>query len=375
MINTTTAVSSFNTLSSGGSSNTSSTNTSEFATLLQEKQASNTTNSDQNKAPTLSRFMAATGADFSTAAQLVSGVVGANKDERDWSAIMASADPLSAAKQATNALFFGDNAANQSEALKTAGYRPVNPEQIVAQSKNVAVLNNGDGAYHYTLLRQDGFSMGSVGLGDAQGLLSLMDNYGIDKSQLTGLADALDKKGINYEPSKLYEGSNHGIDLRNLAQGGMGTNYDWTQDDNVALKDAALLDTGMSNFAADNIRAAQSLAANLGIKLTSLSDNISLPKISTTQNNANTTKMVNASSTDPVSNTSLGTDATRSTTDNVMNNKSTPNDLLTQLTERLASLNKMTTQSSVGMTQFLSNDNQLQSLFLKLDQLKKNATL
>ena len=54
--------------------------------------------------PDTATFMRATGADFSTASSLLYGVVGSNTDYRDWNAIMASGDPVQAARQATGGL-------------------------------------------------------------------------------------------------------------------------------------------------------------------------------------------------------------------------------------------------------------------------------
>ncbi len=389
MIDTNTILSSVNnTVNLPNYSNSTGAVDNAFAALLQEKQAASaSTTTDKNKAPTLSAFMAATGVDFSTAAHLVSGVVGANTDYRDWSAIMASKDPLSATKQATNDLFFGANAPSQAEDLKTAGYKPVDPKQIVAQSGNIAMVDNGAGDYHYTLMRNDGYSMGGVGAGDAQGLLSLMDSYGVDKSNLSGLADQLDAKGIAYQPGKLYEGSNHGIDLRNLAQGGMGTSYDWRTDNNATRKDNGLIDTGVNNFAADAITQAQAIAANLAIKTTNLSQTITLPNIvsTNTTSNAATTNTTAATDTNAVTANNTVATNTNTTTTNVATTATTPvdtskptvaTDLLAQLNDQVTQWSqKITTQGSVSMTQFLNNYSQLQSLLAKMDQVKMGLTL
>jgi hypothetical protein len=71
--------------------------------------------------------------------------------------------------------------------------------------------------------------------------VSLLENaqrLGIDRADFRALGEALDAAGIGYRPYELYPGtgSNHGIDLADLADGGLGTVYDWTEDRNAHLK-------------------------------------------------------------------------------------------------------------------------------------------
>jgi hypothetical protein len=55
--------------------------------------------------PNVKEFMDRSGAPFVDASELIYGVVGSNTDVRDWSAIMASDDPMSAARQATGQMY------------------------------------------------------------------------------------------------------------------------------------------------------------------------------------------------------------------------------------------------------------------------------
>ena len=55
--------------------------------------------------PNIKSFMDRTGAQFLDASELIYGVVGSNTDVRDWTAIMASNDPISAARQATGQMY------------------------------------------------------------------------------------------------------------------------------------------------------------------------------------------------------------------------------------------------------------------------------
>jgi hypothetical protein len=55
----------------------------------------------------IKKFMDATGSDFITASELMYGVVGSNKDYRDWNSIMSSPDAIKAAKIATSQMYGG----------------------------------------------------------------------------------------------------------------------------------------------------------------------------------------------------------------------------------------------------------------------------
>ncbi len=65
------------------------------------------TSADKSSAhrPDLKTFMDASGASFEDAAELVYGVVGSNTDTRNWQAIMASGDPVTAARRATGQMY------------------------------------------------------------------------------------------------------------------------------------------------------------------------------------------------------------------------------------------------------------------------------
>jgi hypothetical protein len=55
--------------------------------------------------PSIKVFMDRTGAQFLDASELIYGVVGSNTDVRDWTAIMASNDPISSTRQATGQMY------------------------------------------------------------------------------------------------------------------------------------------------------------------------------------------------------------------------------------------------------------------------------
>ena len=64
-----------------------------------------TSEASQAHRPNIKEFMDRLGAPFLDASELIYGVVGSNTDVRDWSAIMASEDPISAARQATGQMY------------------------------------------------------------------------------------------------------------------------------------------------------------------------------------------------------------------------------------------------------------------------------
>ena len=183
----------------------------------------------QSVIPYSSTFMKATGADFSTASSLLYGVVGSNTDYRDWNAIMASGDPVQAARQATGALYNSDLPYTSDN-----GFKP-SDAQTVAASGNFAWLNvdQREGLWimnnHGEALRQLHAS--------APDILRASRVFGLDTADLATLADQMDAKGTAH-PS---------VDLRSLAQGGMGTSHDWTSDPLAHLKGPGAQDTLAAN--------------------------------------------------------------------------------------------------------------------------------
>ena len=64
-----------------------------------------TAETSQAHRPNVKEFMDRSGAPFLDASELIYGVVGSNTDVRDWASIMASQDPISAARQATGQMY------------------------------------------------------------------------------------------------------------------------------------------------------------------------------------------------------------------------------------------------------------------------------
>lgn len=180
--------------------------------------------------PDTATFMKATGADFSTASSLLYGVIGSNTDYRDWNAIMAAGDPVQAARQATGALYNSDLPYTSGN-----GFKP-SAAQTVAASGNFAWLNvdQREGLWimnnHGEALRQLPAS--------APDILRAARDFGLDTADLDTLADQMDAKGTAH-PS---------VDLRSLAQGGMGTAHDWTSDPLAHLKGPGAQDALAANM-------------------------------------------------------------------------------------------------------------------------------
>ncbi|HEX2792537.1 MAG TPA: hypothetical protein VHO23_02385, partial [Candidatus Paceibacterota bacterium] len=90
----------------------------------------------------------------------------------------------------------------------------------------------------------DGIKLTTVAF-DPPVILGILDRFGIPVDQLKTIADYFDSAGMHYQPYELIGdgstgggggtamggyASDHGIDLRDLADGGLGTAYDWRLD-------------------------------------------------------------------------------------------------------------------------------------------------
>lgn len=179
--------------------------------------------------PDAAGFMRATGADFSTASSLLYGVMGSNQDYRNWQAIMAAPDPVQAARQATGAQY----QSSLPYASAAGGFAPKS-DQILAQSGPYAWLRvqQREGLW---LLDGQGQALRQIPM-NAPDILRASRDFGLDPAHLQGLADQMDAQGIAYRPGQQLAGSDHGVDLRDLARGGMGAAFDWTRDPLAHLK-------------------------------------------------------------------------------------------------------------------------------------------
>lgn len=191
--------------------------------------------------PSIAQFMEATGTDFESASSTLYGVIGSNQDLRDWNAIMAADDPLLAARQATGALYASDLAYGNANSFHPS------EEQTLASSGSFAWLDV-DSRQGLWLMDGQGGALRQLPL-SAPDILRAARDFGADPADLEGLADQMDTKGLSYQPAGMQN-----LDLRNLAQGGKGSNTDWTSDPLAHLKG----DSGMRTLAA-NIQLAREL--------------------------------------------------------------------------------------------------------------------
>ena len=110
------------------------------------------TNLDTSRAarPNMREFMDATGASSQDASELLYGVIGSNGDYRDWGAIMASDNPIDAARAATGQLY---NSSLSYEMVNSASYgTPAFADELAAKSltDDTTLGKQGNFALHAT---------------------------------------------------------------------------------------------------------------------------------------------------------------------------------------------------------------------------------
>ncbi len=110
------------------------------------------TNLDTSRAarPNVREFMDATGASSQDASELLYGVIGSNGDYRDWGAIMASDNPIDAARAATGQLY---KSSLSYELVNDASYgTPAFADELAAKSLTDATTlgKQGNFAIHAT---------------------------------------------------------------------------------------------------------------------------------------------------------------------------------------------------------------------------------
>lgn len=200
--------------------------------------------------PSTAEFMAKTGVDSETAASVLYGVIGSNKDYRDWEAIMTSADPLADARASTAALYTGNlpyapadaHTPNQSTILAQAGPFAFIQESTTRPPALYLLDSQGN------ILRPAGYNPPDI--------LRNIRDFGFDVAQLADIAAQLDAKGIAYRPGELAPPSDLGADFADMAAGGLGSPYDWRTDPLIASK---------GPYAAAQLARNQALALEMGV--------------------------------------------------------------------------------------------------------------
>lgn len=193
--------------------------------------------------PSVAAFMQATGANFKTAANVLSGVVGSNTDYRNWPAIMESADPLAAARAAAGAMY-------QSDLPYGAPGTPALAKDTVLAQSGPYTVTETDHQHQLWLTASNGQPLRQLSM-NAPKILAAAQDFGFDTAPLAAVADQLAAKGV------VLNGGSTGLDLKALAAGKLGMPHDWTQDPLVHLK-------GESAWSA--LQANRALAAQFGIK-------------------------------------------------------------------------------------------------------------
>lgn len=141
----------------------------------------------------------------------------------------------------------------------TPSSKPLGIWRDPTSGKGIAVRGNTEGQpASFTYLDEQGNNLNSS-IFHPRDLYENANKLGIDLSNVWQLGDLLDEKGVKYKPYELYEGtgSDHGINFYDVAQGGLGTAYDWTKDPLAHLK---------GESGAKSLADAQALAQRLGIQ-------------------------------------------------------------------------------------------------------------
>ena len=126
--------------------------------------------------PNMKEFMDATGASAADASELLYGVIGSNADLRDWSQIMASSNPVDAARASTGQLYNSD----KEYALvnhpdfgtlrfnETLAESSLSSKTVLSQSGNFADIETGAGANALMAVSSTGLLLRGAGSNQEQ---------------------------------------------------------------------------------------------------------------------------------------------------------------------------------------------------------------
>ena len=129
---------------------------------------------DKENRPNLREFIDATGADTNLAVEILYGTVGANTDQRDWSQIMSSSDPLEAARLATGAMYSGESLATKN--TDTSGNLQLRPTET--GQGGVVQWKDGDKPM-YAITAADGTALRG-GYRTKEAAMKAAYNFGLD---------------------------------------------------------------------------------------------------------------------------------------------------------------------------------------------------
>ena len=179
--------------------------------ILQQVQCSATGSSSAGSVrPNIATFMTAAGTDFATASDVIYGVIGSNRDLRDWGAIMASSNVLQAARVATAAMYNNSSL----DYLTTAGYIPTSGYNPATNSTTTILASAGNFAYlkvtipdpndtthtrfvdTFYLIAKDSRGNQLSSAANPSGMAHLV-NFGFDTSVLTTIESQLSAQGFS----------------------------------------------------------------------------------------------------------------------------------------------------------------------------------
>jgi len=162
----------------------------------------NTAEAARAARPNMREFMDATGASAADASELLYGVIGSNQDLRNWEAIMASDNPIDAARAATRQLYNSDRDyqlgqhADHGTArfADTLAAHSLQPETTIARGGNFAVHGTPDEARPGSFATTSLMAVSSTGL-LLRGAGSTKEQiertawlFGFDTSRIAGMA-------------------------------------------------------------------------------------------------------------------------------------------------------------------------------------------
>ena len=142
-----------------------------FAGFLQQNLLT-TADAARTARPNMREFMDATGADATDASELLYGVIGSNQDLRNWEAIMASDNPIDAARAATRQLYNSDHDYQLRQHADfgterfadTLAAHSLAPETTITRSGNFAVHGTPDEARPGSFATTSLMAVSSTGL-------------------------------------------------------------------------------------------------------------------------------------------------------------------------------------------------------------------
>ena len=168
---------------------------SDFTALLSQNLLVNNSSVARDSRPNMKQFMDATGASAAVASEMLYGVIGSNSDLRNWDAIMASSNPVEAARAATRQLYNSnltyelgqDSRFGTVDYIEAVAEQSVNIETLVAQSGNFA-LSETDGRAHIDLTTSTGLLLRGAG-SSAEQIGRTAWLFGFDTDDQVGLLD------------------------------------------------------------------------------------------------------------------------------------------------------------------------------------------